>query len=134
MVRFLETIRQTQGRNPHILPGDMLWATEISEVARKSSPIERRLIDMREIANVRIEDASPVRIEKMLAQMEAAGYLTLSNRSSKGYMVTGKIDYLYQLINFIATNTSHLSDEGVVDQIDQQIELDDGSQADLVAS
>ncbi len=51
-------------------------------------------------------------------------YLKLTNEVGKGYTFTGKVDYLYQLIAFIAENTAHLSDEQVVDQIDPQARLD----------
>jgi hypothetical protein len=55
-----------------------------------------------------------------------------------GYCVTGKIEHLYILIGFIAVNTKHLSDDAVIDQIDQQSSLElntqDGPQAGGVAA
>lgn len=124
IVKFLETIRRTQGRSPHVHAGDILWATEISEVARSSARLEHRVAGMNEISGARAGESVPQRIERMLDQMVDEGYLVETHPQTKGYTVTGKVDYLYQLIDFIAENTSHLSDEEVVDQIDAQGRID----------
>lgn len=123
LVGFMETLRQAQGRNPQIHAGDIFWESEISEAVRNSSLLERRLADMREINNVRITDSAIDRVRRLLAQLEHEGYLVETNPSNKGYQVTGKIDYLYQLIAFIAENTPHLSEDSVNDQIDAQARL-----------
>jgi hypothetical protein len=124
LVGFMETVRQAQGRNPQIHAGDIFWESEISEAVRNSSLLDRRLADMRDINNARITDSSIDRVRRMLAQLESEGYLVETNPTNKGYQVTGKIDYLYQLIAFIAENTPHLSEDAVNDQVDAQIRLD----------
>lgn len=124
VVGFMETLRQAQGRHPQIHAGDMLWESEISEAVRASSLLERRLLEMREIGGARITDSAIDRVRRMLAQLESEGYLVETNPTSKGYRVTGKIDYLYQLIGFIAENTAHLGDETFSDQLDAQSRLD----------
>lgn len=129
LVGFMETLRQAQGRNPQIHAGDMFWESEISEAVRGSSLLERRLSEMRELSGARVTDSSIDRVRRMLAQLEQEGYLVETNPTNKGYQVTGKIDYLYQLIAFIAENTPHLSDDAVVDQLDPQARLDGDSTA-----
>lgn len=124
MVGFLETLRQAQGRSPQIHAGDMLWESEISEAVRFSPQLERRLTDMRELSGARLTDSSIDRVRKILAQMVQEGYLVETNPTNKGYQITGKVDYLYQLIAFVAENAPHLSDDGVVDQLDPQARLD----------
>ena len=124
VVGFMETLRQAQGRHPQIHAGDMLWESEISEAVRGSSLLERRLLEMREIGGARITDSAIDRVRRMLAQLENEGYLVETNPTSKGYRVTGKIDYLYQLIGFIAENTAHLADESGNEQMDAQSRLD----------
>ena len=124
VVGFMETLRQSQGRSPHIHAGDMLWESEISEAVRASPLLERRLLDMREIGGARVSDSAIDRVRRMLAHLQNEGYIVETNPTSKGYQVTGKIDYLYQLIGFIADNTAQLSDDDVVDRIDTQARLD----------
>lgn len=124
VVGFMETLRQSQGRSPHIHAGDMLWESEISEAVRASPLLERRLLDMREIGGARVSDSAIDRVRRMLAHLQNEGYIVETNPTSKGYQVTGKMDYLYQLIGFIADNTAQLSDDDMVDRIDTQARLD----------
>lgn len=124
VVGFMETLRQAQGRNPQIHAGDMLWESEISEAVRGSPLLERRLLEMREIGGARVSDSAIDRVRRMLTHLQSEGYIVETNPVNKGYRVTGKIDYLYQLIALISENTAHLSDDAVVDQIDPQLRLD----------
>ncbi|WPH19862.1 hypothetical protein [Variovorax paradoxus] len=124
VVAILESIRQAQGRNPQIHSGDMLWESELSEVIRQSSTLERRVLEMRDINGARVGESSNERVRRMLVQLEAEGYLVETNPTTRGYKVTGKIDYLYQLIEFIASNTAHLSDDDVVDEVVEQLRID----------
>ncbi len=124
-IGFLEALRQAQGSDPQLHAGDVIWLTNISETVRNSSLLERRFADMRELADGRVSDggATVHRVQRMFKLLEDDGYLKLTNEVSKGYTFTGKVDYLYQLIAFIAENTTYLSDEQVVDQIDPQARL-----------
>lgn len=124
IVGFMETLRQAQGSNPQLHAGDMLWESEISEAIRNSSLLQNRIADLKDISGVRVGDSHPDRVKRMLQQMVQDGYLIETNPTNKGYQITGKIDYLYQLIAFIGENTPHLSDESVVDQLDPQSRLD----------
>lgn len=124
VVGFMETLRQAQGRHPQIHAGDMLWESEISEAVRGSALLERRLLEMREIGGARVTDSAIDRVRRMLTQLQNDGYLVETNPTNKGYRVTGKIDYLYQLIGFIAENTAHLADELMNEQIGAQSRLD----------
>ncbi|EKD97744.1 MAG: hypothetical protein ACD_23C00751G0006 [uncultured bacterium] len=126
-VGFMETFRQAQGRNPQIHAGDVVWLTEISEEVRGSALLERRLSDMRELSDARVADGGATihRVQRMFNLLESEGYLVETNPTSKGYTFTGKVDYLYQLIAFIAENTPHLSDDEVVDQIDSQMRINE---------
>ncbi|MCY1165263.1 hypothetical protein D9M73_51660 [compost metagenome] len=130
-VGFMETLRQAQGRNPQIQAGDVVWLTEISEEVRRSALLERRLSDMRDLADARVADGGATlhRVQRMFNLLENEGYLVETNATSKGYTFTGKVEYLYQLIAFIAENTPHLSDDEVVDQIDSQMRIDTPSPA-----
>ena len=125
-VGFMETLRQAQGRNPQIHAGDVVWLTEISEAVRASALLDRRLADMRELADARVADGGATihRVQRMFTLLENEGYLIETNATSKGYTFTGKVEYLYQHIAFIAENTPHLSDSEVIDQLDTQQRLD----------
>lgn len=126
-------IRQAQGRDPRVHAGDVLWESEICEAVRVSSILEQRLMDMREIGGARLTDSVNDRVRRMLDQLKADGYLVESNVSMRGFTLTGKVDYIYQLIGYIAANTPHLSDEDVVDAIDdetRQARIEDAAQTE----
>lgn len=125
IVKFLETIRQAQGRNPQIHAGDMLWESELIESIRNSPTLEARVTDMRDISGARVGESLNDRVRRMLTQMETDGYVVEKMSATlKGYRITGKIDYLYQLIDFIAANTQALTDEGVDDQMGEQLRIE----------
>jgi len=123
-VSFLETLRQAQSRNPQVHAGDMVWESEICEAVRGSALLERRLTDIKELRGAQVVDSTNDRVRRMLQQLEQDGYLKETNKVNKGYTVTGKVNYLYQLLAFIGDHTPHLSDDGFVDQIDPQARLD----------
>lgn len=129
IVGFLEVLRQAQGRDPHIHPGDMLWESEIYEAVRSQSLLERRLNDMRDIGG-RLTEGAFDRVRRVLERLEKEGYLVQAHAAMKGYQVTGKILYLYQLLALIAENTPLLSDDSVVDTIDPQTRLDATEEAE----
>jgi len=124
IVGWMETLRQSQGQTPNIHEGDMLWESEIGEAVRTSAVLERRLLDMKDLSGARITDTSLDRVRRMLQHLESEGYLVEANPALKGYRVTGKIAYLYQLLGFIAANSTTLADDKLVDQIDTQGRID----------
>ncbi len=75
-------------------------------------------------ARAQVIDSTNDRVRRMLQQLEHDGYLVETNPVNKGYQVTGKVNYLYQLLAFIGEHTPHLSDDGFVDQIDPQVRFD----------
>lgn len=94
-VGFFNLLREAQGSDPQLHAGDVVWLTEISEAVRNSSALERRLADMRELADNRVTDSTATvsRVQKMFKILEEAGYLQQTNEVSKGYTFTGKVDY-----------------------------------------
>lgn len=124
VVGFMELIRQAQGKTSGIHPGDMIFLSEITEIVRSSSNLDRRLQEMTDIGGARMVEATQDRLQKMFNQLEKEGYVFESNAKHKGYCVTGKIEHLYKLLGFISVNTKHLNDESVIDQIDPQSSLE----------
>lgn len=119
-VSLIETIRITQGRNARIYPGEFVYETEIGEAVRQSPLLERRLQEMRDLTGARITDSAIDRVRRMLGILVGAGYLVEVNASLKQYQFTGKLDYLYQLIAFVASNTPLMAEDGIVDQLDRE--------------
>ena len=127
VVSILETVRKTQARDPRVHAGDMLYVSQIAEAARASSMLENQIMEMREVSGVKVSDNLSTRVQNMLAILEREGYLRKTNPTTGAYQITGKIDYLYQLIAYITAHAPQLADESFKDQIDQpdaQLRLD----------
>lgn len=55
-------------------------------------------------------------LDKVIKQMEGWGYLVLINREQESYRFTGKLDYYYQVVDFLMEN------EGITDPSSQEQE------------
>lgn len=127
VVSILETVRKTQARDPRVHAGDMLYVSQIAEAARASSMLENQIMEMREVSGVKVSDKLVTRVQLMLSILEREGYVRETNPTTGAYQITGKIDYLYQLIAYITAHAPQLADESFKDQIDQpdaQLRLD----------
>lgn len=125
VVAFMEILRQAQGRNAQLQPGDVLWETEIAEAVRMSVILERHLTDLRDIPG-KMTDSAMERVRKILSVLESEGYLVETNPNHKAYQVTGKVTYLYLMLQFMAENTPHLEESAMIDKMETQQELLDG--------
>ncbi|SOE34081.1 condensin complex protein MksE [Delftia acidovorans] len=119
VVSIMEAIRKTQGRAPRVHAGDMLYVTEIAEAARASSMLETQIMEMREVSGLKATDKLVTRIQRMLEELEREGYVHETNPTAGGYRITGRIEYLYQLIDYISIHAPQLAEDGLKDQIEQ---------------
>ena len=118
-VSFMETLRQAQGSAAQLQPSDLLPLGQLMEAVRADASLEQRLQDLRDIPGAKASESAPDRLSHILAWLEREGYLVEQNASHKVYQVTGKITYLYQLLQFMAENVPQLAEEGVSDQLEQ---------------
>jgi hypothetical protein len=49
-------------------------------------------------------------LDRILKQLEKWGYLMLSSKENSTYRFTGKVDYLYEVVDFLMANESDLKD------------------------
>jgi hypothetical protein len=122
-VRFLETLRQAQGRTAQLMPGDIVVHDEIMSAVRTNAALDQRLSEMRDVHASRLTESAADRLDRILVQLEKDGYLQLANPNFRTYTVTGKIVYLYQLLAFMNEHVPQMNDEGAGDQIEQQLAL-----------
>lgn len=121
-VRYLETVRQAQGRGEQLQPGQEVALSAVIEAVRASTSLDRRLEQMKDVYGSRTGEASTDRIARILELLEKEGYLYLSNPSLKVYVVTGKIVYAYQLLAIMAEFTPQMNESDDTAS-DKQIEI-----------
>lgn len=70
-------------------------------------------------------------LRKMLERLRAEGHLVVSNPSTETYQITGKVDHLYAVMQYLVENVPELTDTALPDP-DPVEDEDDGGQADLL--
>lgn len=116
MVQFLTLCMEIEKKDSRPISGDRIeYTMMLSAVATNLHLLEV----LREFGSIAkefvVSDASPKgMLDKVLKQMESWGYLILISREHMSYRFTGKLDYYYQVIDFLMENegvANHSGDE-----------------------
>ncbi|MEJ8837759.1 hypothetical protein [Ramlibacter sp. AN1133] len=127
-VRFLETVRQAQGRGEQLQPGQEVVQSALMEAVRGSTSLDRRLQQMRDVHGSRTTESSADRLARILELLEKEGFLHLANPSHMVYLVTGKVRWLYQTLALMAEYTPSMSD--TEDEAHQEEQMDLAQEGD----
>jgi len=115
IVPVLEAIRQAQGQDSHLQPGLTLWESELAERVRLTPALEQQVMELA-LPGMRLDANSNDRISRMLEFLVKERYAMPVPNDSRGYKLTGKIEFLYAVLEVISENTELISDASVVDQ------------------
>jgi len=115
VVPVLEAIRQAQGQDAHLQPGLTLWESELAERVRLTPALEQQVMELT-MPGMRLDATSNDRISRMLEFLVKERYAVPVPNDSRGYRLTGKVEFLYAVLEVIAENTDLISDASVVDQ------------------
>lgn len=115
VVPVLEAIRQAQGQDAHLQPGLTLWESELAERVRLTPALEQQVMDLA-LPSMRLDASSNERLSSMLKFLVKDRYAVELPNDSRGIKLTGKIEFLYAVLEVIAENTELISDANVVDQ------------------
>lgn len=124
VVPVLEAIRQAQGQDSHLQPGLTLWESELAERVRLTPALEQQVMELA-LPGMRLDASSNDRMSRMLEYLVKERYAMPVPNDSRGYKLTGKIEFLYAVLEVIAENTELISDAAVVDQ--EQMRLPEAS-------
>jgi hypothetical protein len=112
LVQFLTLCMEVEKKDSRPISGDRIeYAMMLSAVATNPHLLEV----LREFGSISkefvVSDPSPKgMLDKVLKLMENWGYLIQISREQMSYRFTGKLDYYYQVIDFLMEN------EGIADQ------------------
>ncbi|RFP76140.1 hypothetical protein DY262_20400 [Hydrogenophaga borbori] len=70
-------------------------------------------------------------LRKMLDRLRAEGYLVVSNASTETYQITGKVDHLHAVMQYLVENVPELTDTALPDA-DAAEDDDQDGQVDLL--
>lgn len=106
LIHFISMCMEVEKKDSSPVPGDRLeYAMLLKAVTENQHMFEV----LREFGNMgkefMVTDASAKgMLDKVIQQMERWGYLILINREQESYRFTGKLDYYYQVMEFLMEN------------------------------
>jgi hypothetical protein len=124
-VLLLDFIRQSDVGGKLLVPGEYVVLHELERAVSQSSVLETQLKGLvNVISSAAMRNSNHENLRRLLDHLQRDGYVMLANRESGAYQVTGKIDQLYSVLQFLDENK-------VVP--DQEIDdLEEATQADLL--
>lgn len=124
-VLLLDFIRQSDVGGKLLVPGEYVVLHELERAVSQSSVLETQLKGLvNVISSAAMRNSNHENLRRLLDHLQRDGYVILANRENGAYQVTGKIDQLYSVLQFLDENK-------VVP--DQEIDdLEEATQADLL--
>lgn len=120
-VMLLDLVRQTNSTEIALSPGDVVRLVRMEELIIESASLESQLNGLSHvIKGFNRRQSIRENFRKVLEQLHEEGYVILFNSQADIYKITGKIEHLYSIIEFISENEAiqadRIEDEVVEDQ------------------
>ncbi|MEE9396222.1 MAG: hypothetical protein V3V31_04340 [Methylococcales bacterium] len=102
VVEWLDMMMSCLNQDTALSPGDTLSFSGLLQVIEQNQALADKLQSFAKFKDFTgSDDSVKSRLEKLLGTLHKWGYLTLANRDTLIYQVTGKLDYFYQALQFI---------------------------------
>lgn len=101
-VLFLEFIRQTDSSRVQLSPGEYIALYELDATVSTSEILETRLKSLHNVisgASARYDNRENLR--RLLEHLAKDGYVVLASKDSGTYQVTGKVEQLHAVLQFL---------------------------------
>jgi len=110
VIQFLTLCMDATGTDMGPSPGDRVDYSALLKAVTENPHLLEKLREFAAFGKeYTVGDASPKgMLDKVIQQMEKAGYLVLLNREQEAYRFTGKLDYYYQLLDFLIENEADI--------------------------
>jgi hypothetical protein len=104
-VLFLDFIRQTDAGRVFLSPGEYIALYELDAAVSQSTMLETQLKALQNvISGASLRHTNYENLRRLLEHLAKDGYLVLVNKDSGTYQVTGKIEQLYAVLQFLDEN------------------------------
>lgn len=102
VVEWLDMMMSCLNQDTALSPGDTLSFSTLLQIIEQNQSQADKLQSFAKFKDFSSsDDSAKSRLEKLLGTLNKWGYLTLANRDTLIYQVTGKLDYFYQALQFI---------------------------------
>ncbi|BAL95130.1 condensin complex protein MksE [Rubrivivax gelatinosus] len=104
-VLLLDFIRQTDAGSVFLSPGEYIALYQLDAAVSQSTMMETQLKSLLSvISNASQRNTNHENLRRLLDQLVKDGYAILVNKDSGTYQVTGKIEQLYAVLQFLDEN------------------------------
>lgn len=118
VVEWLDMMMSCLNQDTALSPGDTLSFANLLQVIEQNQALADRLQSFAKFKDFTSgDDSVKGRLEKLLSTLQKWNYLSLANRDTLIYQVTGKLDYFYQALQFIQEHEQIPVEQGETDAI-----------------
>ena len=127
---LLDFIRQADAGRVQLSPGEYIVLYQLEGAVSQSSMLETQLKGLLSvITNSAMRNTNHENLRKLLDHLARDGYVMLANKDTGAYQVTGKIEQLYAVLQFL-DESKVVPDSEVDDSEEVQDDLVDQATAD----
>lgn len=102
---FLDFIRQTDSSCVFLSVGEHIALYELDAIVSQSTMLESQLKSLQNIiSGASLRHTNHENLRRLLEHLAKDGYVVLANKESGTYQVTGKIEQLYAVLQFLDEN------------------------------
>jgi len=128
-VLLLDFIRQADAGRVQLSPGEYIVLYQLDAAVSQSSMLETQLKGLLSvITNAAMRNTNHENLRRLLDHLARDGYVVLANKDTGAYQVTGKIEQLYAVLQFLDENKV-VPDTEVDDREEVQEDLVDEANA-----
>lgn len=128
-VLLLDFIRQADAGRVQLSPGEYLVLYQLEAAVSQSSMLETQLKGLLSvITNAAMRNTNHENLRRLLDHLARDGYVVLANKDTGAYQVTGKVEQLYLVLQFLDENKV-VADTEVDDREEVQDDLVDQATA-----
>jgi hypothetical protein len=121
-IRLLDAIRQAAGPSTMLAPGELLVASKLTTSINESTALARLLDEVtRLISGAKTTHTYAERVRRLLEHLEREGYLKRTDAPTETFVVTGKVSYLYELLQFLETLAPEVRGKDDDEQAQQEL-------------
>ncbi|MGA3845345.1 condensin complex protein MksE [Ralstonia nicotianae] len=125
-VLLLDMVRQTNSTEIHLSPGKFILLSKVEGLIIESASLESQLNNLAPVIKG-FNQRHTIRenCRKLFEHLREDGYVVLANANSEVYKITGKIEYLYAVIEYISEHEAIVA-ERVDDEVEDEQQTIDG--------
>lgn len=128
-VLLLDFIRQADAGRVQLSPGEYIVLYQLEAAVSQSSMLETQLKSLvNVITSAALRNTNHENLRRLLDHLARDGYVVLANKDTGAYQVTGKIEQLYAVLQFLDENKV-VPDTEVDDREEVQEDLVDEASA-----